>query len=253
MQEHRPYTLLARHYDEFFTSHIPEYQRARRELLREIFPKVRRACDLACGTGTTAIELGRRGIKVFAVDLSPTMCRLARSKARSAGAHMVVIRGDMRTLSLPERVDLVTCEYDAVNHLPRKSDLARTARAVARALRPGGYFYFDVNNRRHLEKNWPGTHWSERPGVVMVMRGRYDGRRTKGVVDLEWFIRKGTRWRRFQEHVEEVWWTASEIRQTLHGAGFERVQSWDAKQFSGQHQLATGCRTFFLAQLATQR
>jgi hypothetical protein len=87
----------------------------------------------------------------------------------------------------------------------------------------------------------------------MVMRGRYDGRRTKGVVDLEWFIRKGTRWRRFQEHVEEVWWTASEIRQTMHGAGFERVQSWDAKQFSGQHQLATGCRTFFLAQLATQR
>ena len=157
MPEHRSYTFLARYYDQFFSSHIPEYQRARRELLREILPEVQSACDLACGTGTTAIELACRGIKVFAVDLSPTMCRLARSKARSAGAHMVVIRGDMRTFSLPERVDLVTCEYDAVNHLPHKSDLARTARAVARALRPGGYFYFDVNNRRHLEKNWPGT------------------------------------------------------------------------------------------------
>src|SRR5713226_57590 len=253
MPEPRPYRLLARYYDEFFTSHIPEYPRARREVLREILPEVQSACDLACGTGTTAIELARRGIKVFAVDLSPTMCRLARSKARIAEVHMVVIRGDMRTFSLPERVDLVTCEYDAVNHLPRKSDLARTARVVARALRPSGYFYFDVNNRRHLEKNWPGTHWSEKPGGVMVMRGRYDRGSTKGVVDLEWFIREGMRWRRFHEHVEEVWWTASEIRQTLHGAGFEHVRSWDARRFSGQHQLSPGCRTFFLAQIVTQR
>jgi SAM-dependent methyltransferase len=253
MPENRPYRLLARYYDEFFTSHIPEYQRARRRLLRHILPDVQSACDLACGTGTTAIELARRGIKVFAVDLSPTMCRLARSKARSAGVHIVVIRGDMRTFSLSKPVDLVTCEYDAVNHLPCKADLARTARAVARALRPGGYFYFDVNNRRHLEKNWPGTHWSERSGRVMVMRGRYDRGSTKGVVDLEWFIREATRWRRFHEHVEEVWWTASEIRQTLHGAGFEHVRSWDARRFSGQHQLPPGCRTFFLAQSVTQR
>ena len=251
MPEHRPYTLLARYYDQFFSSHIPEYQRARRALLREILPQVRSACDLACGTGTTAIELWRQGIRVFAVDLSPTMCRLARSKARSAGAHVVVILGDMRTFRLPERVDLVTCEYDALNHVPQKSDLARTARAVARALGSGGYFYFDVNNRRHLEKNWPGTHWSERPGVVMVMRGRYDRRCAKGCLDLEWFIRERTRWRRSHEHVEELWWTPSEIRQTLHAAGFERIQSWDARPFSPQHQISPGCRTFFLAQLAT--
>jgi hypothetical protein len=57
--------LLAQYYDQFFSSHIPWYQRARRELLQEILPRVRSACDLACGTGTTAIELRRRGIKVF--------------------------------------------------------------------------------------------------------------------------------------------------------------------------------------------
>jgi SAM-dependent methyltransferase len=253
MPERRPYTLLARYYDAFFNSHIPDYQRARREVLRDILPQVRSVCDLACGTGTTAVELAHRGINVFAVDLSPTMCRLARSKAKRTGACVRVIRGDMRTFSLPERVDLVTCEYDAVNHLPRKSDLARTARGVARALRPGGYFYFDVNNRRHLEKNWPGTHWSERPEGVMVMRGRYDRLRTKGVVDLEGFIREGTRWRRFHEHVEEVWWTASEIRQTLHGAGFEHVRSRDARRFSEQRRLPLGSRTFFLARLALRR
>jgi len=132
--------------------------------------------------------LAQRGIKVYGVDLSPVMCRLARSKARRAGANVNISPADMRTFRLPEPVDLITCEFDAVNHVPRKSDLARVASAVARALRPGGYFYFDVNNRLAFQKIWPGTSWFEKPGVVMVMRGAYDERRDKGLTDVEWFV-----------------------------------------------------------------
>jgi SAM-dependent methyltransferase len=249
----QPYTLLARYYDQFFTSHVSGYRRARDKLLGEILPRVRSACDLACGTGTTALEFARRGIKVFAVDLSPTMCGLTHEKARGAGVPLTVIRGDMRTFRLPERVDLLTCEYDAVNHVPRKSDLARVARAVTRALQPGGYFYFDLNNRRHLEKNWPRTSWSEQSGVVMLMRGSYDRRRAKGCVDFEWFVRQGGGWRRFHEHVEEVWWTASEVRRALRAAGFGRIQAWDASILSRrQPRLSAGCRSFFLAQKLVQ-
>jgi len=245
----QPYTLLARYYDQFFTSHVSGYRRARQKLLGGILPQVRSACDLACGTGTTALEFARWGIRVFAVDLSPTMCSLTREKARRAGAPLTVIRGDMRKFRLPEKVELVTCEYDAVNHVPLKPDLLRVARAVAHALYPGGYFYFDVNNRLHLEKNWPGTSWSEKSGVVMIMRGSYEPRRAKGCVDFEWFIRQGRSWRRLHEHVEEVWWTASEVRKALRAAGFGRIQAWDASLFSrGQPRLPAGCRTFYLAQ-----
>jgi SAM-dependent methyltransferase len=245
----QPYTLLARYYDQFFTSHVAAHRRARQKLLGEILPQVRSACDLACGTGTTALELARRGMKVFAVDLSATMCGLARKKARRAGAAVTVIRNDMRKFRLPEKVDLITSEYDAVNHVPRKSDLGRLARAAARALHPGGYFYFDVNNRQHLETNWPGASYAEKRGVVMVMRGSYDWRHAKGCVDIDWFIRERGCWRRFRERVEEVWWTASEIRRALRAAGFTNVQARDAKLFSGGHpRRPAGCRTFYLAQ-----
>jgi SAM-dependent methyltransferase len=190
----------------------------------------------------------RLGIKVFAVDLSPTMCRLARVKARRVGAHIRVIRGDMRTFRLPERVDLITCEFDAVNHLAHRSDLAKTAKAVARALRPGGFFFFDVNRRWHLEKNWPGMHWAEESGVVMIMRGSYDRRREKGCLDLEWFVRENTCWRRLREHIEQVWWTDEEIRRSLREAGFDRIQSADARHFL---PTARGTRTFYLARLGS--
>ncbi|HLW78771.1 MAG TPA: class I SAM-dependent methyltransferase [Terriglobia bacterium] len=244
----RPYTQLAEYYDRFFTSHRPAYRRARRTILGPLLPRVRSACELACGTGWTALEFARRGIKVYAVDLSPVMCRIARAKARRAGAPVVVRQGDMPTFRLPEPVDLITSEYDAVNHVLRKSDLMRVARAAARALRPGGYFYFDVNNRAHLEKNWSGASWQERPGVAMVMRGSYDRRRAKGCADFEWFVQDGKRWRRFREHVEEVWWTPAEIRRTLRAAGFQAIRAWDAAPFSQGHpRLPPGCRTFYLA------
>ena len=243
------YTLLARYYDQFFTFHLEWYRQARRRLLGGILPEVRAACDLACGTGTTALELARHGIRVYGVDLSPTMCRLARAKARRVGAQVTIIPADMRTFRLPEPVDLVTCEFDAVNHVPRKSDLARVANAVARALRPDGYFYFDVNNRRAFQKIWPGTWWAEKPGVVLLLRGGYDEHRDKGWEDVEWFIRRKGGWRRFRERVEQVAWTRTEVVQTLRTAGFQRIRSTDALAFfRADPRIRSGCRTFYVAQ-----
>ena len=223
-----PYELLAVYYDRLFEPLRRPMGRARREILGGILKHTSTACDLACGTGTTAVELARRGIRMYAVDSSPAMCRLARQKAREAGVRVRVLRADMRSFRLPQTVDLVTCEFDAVNHVPRKADLDRVARAVARALRPGGWFFFDVNNRVAFEKVWTGTWRHELPGVVLVMHGGYDRRRQKGWSNAEWFIRDGNRWRRTIERVEEVAWTPAEIRRSLRRA----PSGWSRAPFS---------------------
>ena len=53
----RPYQWLAQYYDEIFTFHLPWYELARQEILGAILPQIETACDLACGTGTTALRL----------------------------------------------------------------------------------------------------------------------------------------------------------------------------------------------------
>ena len=245
-----PYKLLALYYDQLFEPLRRPMGRARRQILGDILKRTTAACDLACGTGTTAVELARRGIRMFALDASPAMCRLARRKARASGVRVRVLRGDMRSFRLPEAVDLVTCEFDALNHVPRRSDLNRVARAVARALKPGGYFFFDVNHRRAFEKVWTGTWWHELPGVVLVMHGGYDRRRRKGWSNAEWFVQKGKSWRRSSERIEEVAWTATEIRQSLRRAGFGKIQSWDEAPFVPEWKIPPGFRTVYLAQKA---
>ena len=248
VKANRPYTLLAEYYDRLFTLGRPWGEAAREGLLGPILPRLESACDLACGTGTTALALAGKGIKMFAVDLSPVMCRLAREKARRAGLALRVLQADMRAFRLPEPVDLVSCEFDALNHVPRKADLALVAKAVARALRPGGHFYFDVNNRLSFEKVWPLTWWIEKPGVAFVMHGGHDLARDRAWSDVEWFIRDGSRWRRRHERVEEVCWTSAEIRRALREAGFGQVRAWDAVPFfKDDPMIRPGYRTFYLA------
>src|SRR4051812_3236540 len=136
---------MAKYYDEFFASAHAPLDRAREKTLAHVLPQVKVACDLACGTGTTAVTLAQRGMRVYAVDMSPAMCALTREKVKRERAQVKVIRSDMRSFRLPERVDLITSEYDALNHIADRSDLSKVATAVARALNPGGHFYFDVN------------------------------------------------------------------------------------------------------------
>jgi SAM-dependent methyltransferase len=251
IEPNRPYKWLAEYYDQLFTFHLPRFEAARRLVLGDILPHLDSACDLACGTGTTALLLAGRGIKMFGVDLSPAMCRLARQKAHHARLPLHILQADMRDFRLPEQVGLVLCEFDALNHVARKTDLRRVARAVSRALRPGGYFFFDVNNRRAFEKIWPGSMWVEKPGVVLLMQGGYDRERDRGWTNVEWFLREGKLWRRHHERVEQVAWTAAEIRGTLREAGFDRVRAWDAAPlFKNDPRMTPGCRTFYLARKA---
>ena len=136
------------------------------------------------------------------------------------------------TFACLQPVDLILCEFDALNHAPDKQDLARVAHAVSRALRPSGYFYFDVNNRLAFEVVWPGAWFTESPGVALVMHGGYD----RGITDIEWFLREDAMWRRHHEHIEQVAWTPAEMRRTLRAAGFDRIRAFYAVPFHGRYQ-----------------
>jgi len=243
----QPYRWLAEHFDQVFAGSRKFIEAAHRAIVEPILPKVRVACDLACGTGATALDLAARGIRMYGVDLSPGMCRAARRKARERKLALTVIQADMRDFRLPEPVDLILSEYDAINHVPRRSDLRRVSLAVARALNPGGWFFFDVNNLAGFEKYWRGTCWIEKPGIVLVMRNGHSLQRRKAWCDCEWFVREGRLWRRHTERVEEVCWTEDEINGVLTAAGFAQVQVWDATPFKGDGITTEGCRSFFLA------
>jgi SAM-dependent methyltransferase len=175
------------------------------------------------------------------------MCRLARRKIRDAQLTVPVLQADMRSFKIPERVDLITCEGDALNHIPKKQDLRRVARCVARALAPGGYFFFSINTPIGFRKYWTGTVCVEKPGAIMVMRNGHNQKADHAWCDVDWFISEGNHWRRRRERVEEVCWTREEIRHVFLMAGFDQLRAWDAAPFfKNNAMISPGCYTIYL-------
>ena len=138
-----PYGLLASAYDDVIGRNF--FSR-----LRQIFEHIVQqhrigfssAADLGCGTGLFARYLNSLWrIPVFGVDLSPAMLRVAASNCR--GADVTLLRQDIRRLRLPRRVDLVTANFDTLNHLVDDGDLPALFRRVYDHLHPGGHFIFD--------------------------------------------------------------------------------------------------------------
>jgi SAM-dependent methyltransferase len=140
----RPYSELASAYDQ--TIGWPAFHRARRAfeaLARRYGLRLRSAADIGCGTGLFARYLSDCWrAPVWAVDISPEMLRVAESNC--LGANVRLLRQDIRCLRLPEPVDLVTSNFDALNHLTGEGDLREAFQRIAGNLRPGGHLYFDL-------------------------------------------------------------------------------------------------------------
>lgn len=107
--------------------------------------KPKRVLDLACGTGTCCIILSEKGYEVVGIDGSREMLEVARRKTESQNSRVKLVRGDMRSFTLEESVDLVTCIFDSINYILHENELESCFRSVNSVLSLGGLFIFDLN------------------------------------------------------------------------------------------------------------
>jgi ubiquinone/menaquinone biosynthesis C-methylase UbiE len=93
------------------------------------------ALDLATGTGSVALELAARGLKVTAVDRAPAVLATARQRAAARQVEVTWLVGSVYRLPFADATfDRVTCRQ-AAHHLGR---LKPALVEWARVLKPGG-------------------------------------------------------------------------------------------------------------------
>ena len=140
----RGYSRLAPAYDRALG--IPNFigtRAAFEALVKRYSISFRSAADIGCGTGLFARYLSQCwGVPVFGVDRSPEMLRIAMQNCRAS--QVSFLQQDIRGLQLPFPVDLITANFDTLNHLLNPDDLVISLRRVAENLRHGGHFIFDL-------------------------------------------------------------------------------------------------------------
>ena len=180
------------------------------------------AVDLACGTGNTTVPwLSGSARTVIGVDRSEAMLRVARRKA----ARVRWVRQDLERLRLDVQADVVTCHFDALNHVLETDGLRRVFANVARILRPGGLFQFDLNTRFMLQ--WLST--SEKlfrvgPHAFTAFNA-FDPQPGIATFNQLWFVKRGRLYRKVLVSVRERSYEDAELRRMLREAGLrlERV------------------------------
>ena len=197
--------------------------------------------DLACGTGAATLTFAAAGHRVVGVDASAAMLERAAANARARGLQAQWLRADLRALPQqgssttdeelatpspstlhPASFDVATCFFDSLNYLTGEGDLLTAFASVARLLKPGGSFVFDMNTEAEF------ATWDERdevthdgPDLLVYNRLRYNADTRLASGRVVWFTRRDELWWRAEElHVERAW-LRREVREALEAAGMQ--------------------------------
>ena len=199
--------------------------------------------DVACGTGLVFSEFLPDVRCIFELDRSREMLAEARHKAEATGVMVAFSQQDMRSFILPHPVSLVTCCYDSLNYLLSVDDLRQTFRQVANALRPGGFFLFDMNTPWALEHNWDhNTFYIECEPACLVMQSEYDAQSGQATVDIIAFVKRGELYERFVEQHTEQGYSMEQISETAKASGLQVVASYECFTFE---PVRPECRRIF--------
>lgn len=145
--------------------------------------------ELGCGAGDLSVELQRRGADLTAIDLSPGMVELARSRAEGLGATFLVAPAEHTSLPA-ESFDLVVGKW-VLHHV----DVPAAAAEVRRVLTPGGRAVFFENQDRNpllrvaRRRLWGAgrLHWVGTQDEHPLTREDFDTlRRVFGTVELSY-------------------------------------------------------------------
>lgn len=100
--------------------------------------------ELACGTGTHALELEKYGYEIIATDYSEDMLICAQAKAIKVNSSVDFRWQDMRDLDIFNRsFDAVICLFDSIGYVETNEALMKMLRGVYHHLRLGGLFVFE--------------------------------------------------------------------------------------------------------------
>ena len=161
---------------------------------------------------------------------------------KNVGNRAKFLLQDMRLLRLPQTVDLVTCQFEALNYLTTTDDLHSAMVSFGRALTSGGSAVFDVTTERLDEPVENRLVYLQRsPNRSVTVRTAYDPLSRTQTVRLEVADSTGAE---VEVHCQRAH-PVDDVTTAMAGSGLELVAVHDLGDILPRPESA-GC-TVFLA------
>lgn len=202
--------------------------------------KIKSILDLACGTGVF-LDLIQKNFKAkncVGLDLSKEMHKFAKNNIKNENISFVL--GDMTNFDLNQKFDLISCNYDAINHLIKFSDWKKMFKKVFIHLKKGGVFTFDFNTLYcfRLKQYQHSTYYCEYENFNHISQCNYKN----GIFtfdDTIYIKNKNGTYKIIKEHVDEKSFETSKIIQILKELGFHNIKCCDKNYQETKSKTAT--------------
>lgn len=144
--------------------------------------------DLCCGYGRHTFEIASKtGCRVTGFDLSPDFLAIARTEF--AAPNIRYVEGDMRRIPMEAEFDAVINLFTSFGYFETDEENETVLQGIYRALRPGGRFLLDFENKFHfifrdVMKEY--RYWYEFPENQYVLtQSHYDVIREREILDAK--------------------------------------------------------------------
>ena len=175
--------------------------------------------DIGCGGGWFTRAFTKAGYQMTGLDISPQMLDFAQNTSLKQGVRAEYILGDIASTKLPCRYDFATAINDCINYIP-KNKLNSALKNIAKALKEGGIFLFDISSKRKFDTKIANTvSADDREDITYLSFNKVDG--DKVTMDVTLFARRDDgAFERYDETHTQYIYTEDEIVQSLQNNGF---------------------------------
>ncbi len=181
--------------------------------------------DLACGTGSMAVEFSKMGYEVIATDASADMLMEAQNKAYDNEQSIMFLCQRMEETDLYGTVGAVVCALDSINHLPDVDTMRKTFDTLKNFVDDKGIMVFDVNTLyKHQKVLGNNTFVYDEKNVFCVWQNHLLQDNKTVNINLDFFCKNGELYERFNENFNETAFTDDEITNAVEGAGFKVLE-----------------------------
>lgn len=221
------YSVFAKYYDSL-TANI-DYKSMARAIdgyVKENAPTSNLLLDVACGTGSLALELADLGYDVIGADSSCEMLSEAMDKAYSQGKQILFLNQAMDELDLYGTVGVAVCTLDSINHVTDIDVVDKAFSKVSLFLEKDGVFVFDINTLyKHSNVLADNTFIYDCEEVYCVWQNSTEDNVT--TINLDFFENDGDVYYRSSETFCEVAYSCEDVEKLLSKNGLKVISKFD--------------------------
>lgn len=195
-------------------------------LLKQILPGGK-ILDVCCGSGQIVQKLQEKGYQLTGLDGSEEMLKYAKINAPDSE----FLLEDARFFHLPSRFDGVISTHYGFNHILSIEELKSVFQNVYAALRPNGWFMFDLSLNERYRGSWHNSMQGDvQTEYAWALKRIYNSETRIGNIYITVFELTEQNWQRSDQTWQVKGYVADEVISALQEVGFKAINLYSGEQ-----------------------